>query len=76
MKNEVGLKGWKKTAELQSFQTLKIGENFSIRSFLGTLVRLVWQIHDTKFYTVIKHSYDTGNISLKTPEDGKNASKS
>lgn len=74
MKNETGLKG-RNSADLPSFQTLKIVKilvfglhKWDIYGHSGEVGDI---IQDTKFYTEIKHSYDTGNISLKTPEMAK-----
>jgi hypothetical protein len=68
------LKG-RNSADLPSFQTLKIVKilvfglhKWDIYGHSGEVGDI---IQDTKFYTEIKHSYDTGNISLKTPEMAK-----
>lgn len=71
MKNETGLKG-RNSADLPSFQPLKIvkilGLGLHKRDIYGHSGEVGDMFQDTKFYTEIKHSYGTGNISLKTPE--------
>lgn len=64
-----------KFSRFTKFSNLENCENFSIWlhkwDIYGHSGEVGDIIQDTKFYTEIKHSYDTGNISLKTPEMAK-----